>query len=344
MNGVRVEITEELSNRLSNMAIVCAALVVIIHCRPRFEFDSFGWWIQQLLENGVCAIAVPYFFTASGFFLAGHVGEPGWYRREAQKRVKTLLLPFVLWLSIFFIPDSLWNVWKGQLTWSQILSVPNLLDFYGVSLGELPGLTPLWYLRGLFILVLLSPLLHSFLRFGRMGLVVLFMVYGLVCPGPAGEGLLHDLTLYGILPAAGIFYFTLGMALRERVIAWSVPREALPYIAIAGGLLVFLQPSACCERLWYFQYFGWLSIPFLLLGLWMVIPSNRWPTWLTGSAFAVYILHRFFFQIAKTIVGGNDTVLRYAFIAVFMFSVALAVSVVLHKFLPRVSKVLFGGR
>ena len=40
---------------------------------------------------------------ASGSFLAGHMGKPGWYPREMKKRFRTLLLPYVLWPLLFAV-------------------------------------------------------------------------------------------------------------------------------------------------------------------------------------------------------------------------------------------------
>ena len=57
-------------NKLRNMSIVCAAMVVVIHCRPAFEVGSVGWWVKQMLEAGVCHVAVPFFFVVSGYFLS----------------------------------------------------------------------------------------------------------------------------------------------------------------------------------------------------------------------------------------------------------------------------------
>ena len=45
-------------------------------------------------------MAVPFFFFISGFFLSGHVHEDGWVRRELRKRMKTLVVPYFIWVVI----------------------------------------------------------------------------------------------------------------------------------------------------------------------------------------------------------------------------------------------------
>lgn len=182
-------ITKEMSNRFANMAIVCAFLVVIIHCRPVFEQGTVAWWMKQMLECGVCTIAVPFFFFASGFFLAGHIGELGWYRRETVKRIGSLVVPYFIRLTLH-AACLLLNRGSGA---QDLLSggVRGWLSHYGFSLTGRPGLSPLWYVRGLVVLVAMSPLLHRIAKLKVPGMLVLFIVYGFLCPGPEGEGFVH---------------------------------------------------------------------------------------------------------------------------------------------------------
>ena len=70
-------LTEKSSNKIRNTGILCAFLVVIIHCRPNFEAGTIGWWVKEFLENGFTHIAVPFFFAVSGFFLAKELDDGG---------------------------------------------------------------------------------------------------------------------------------------------------------------------------------------------------------------------------------------------------------------------------
>ena len=63
------------------MGVLCAFLVVLIHCYVPSETWSGFWWFTEIVGGGEwlhgCFIrcAVPYFFLAAGFFLAGHVAH-----------------------------------------------------------------------------------------------------------------------------------------------------------------------------------------------------------------------------------------------------------------------------
>ena len=76
-------ISKTLSEKMAVMSFVCACLIVAIHTTSRPLDDTWQWWVVALLgKEGVCRVAVPYFFLASVFFIAGHFGEDGWYGRE----------------------------------------------------------------------------------------------------------------------------------------------------------------------------------------------------------------------------------------------------------------------
>lgn len=79
----------EVSNKIKNLSFLCSLAVVAIHC---------GWDEDSLMKSffceGVARIAVPFFFVVSGYFLARHIGEDGWYKQELRKRVASLLIPY----------------------------------------------------------------------------------------------------------------------------------------------------------------------------------------------------------------------------------------------------------
>lgn len=97
-----------ISYKLANLGFVCAILVVFIHIiHPVYEKFNPTWWVCTFLQGSISCIAVPFFFVASGYFFAGHLGEEGWWRKGLRKRIGTLLVPYFLWNALFF--GSLWG-------------------------------------------------------------------------------------------------------------------------------------------------------------------------------------------------------------------------------------------
>ena len=74
-------IDKALSNKIYNMGVVCAMLVVLLHIFPKVKAWSFTWCVDRFISDGLGRAAVPYFFVVSGFLLVRHVNEEGWWKR-----------------------------------------------------------------------------------------------------------------------------------------------------------------------------------------------------------------------------------------------------------------------
>ena len=62
---------DEISQKIKNMGLLCAILVVFIHIEWPINYKiSVGWLMYHLFNDGLSAIAVPFFFFLSGFFVS----------------------------------------------------------------------------------------------------------------------------------------------------------------------------------------------------------------------------------------------------------------------------------
>ena len=155
-------IPEDISAKMANMSFICACMIVLFHATPAPQIGSSMWWICHLLgREGVCMIAVPWFFLASSFFLAGHMGESGgWWKREVAKRLRSLVIPFYVWMVVSILFGvAVWYL-KVQMLHLQSRECPLSIPMSTFALKIL-GLHPfvdigvLWYVRCLFCLVLI---------------------------------------------------------------------------------------------------------------------------------------------------------------------------------------------
>lgn len=327
-----------ISNKISNMSIVCAFLVVLIHCRPQFEFGTFSWWMRQILEEGICTIAVPFFFLVSGLMLSRHIHEKGWYFQENKKRLFSIVAPYFIWATLFVAYRLLLREGGDIYLYSR---------YYAFSYFQLPLLSSLWFLRALFILFLLSPLLVYFTRLKYLGLIGLFIVYGIISPGPSGEGWVHALTRNGILPAAGIFYFTTGLVIGQYPIKIKF-NQGLALSSLCIGLfLSFVQASFYYWGInQWAQYWGWLAIPFMMAGVWGLVSDKQWPKWLVSASFPIYLIHKFLFpnRLANLEYVLKSGFLGCLMIAALVFVLSLCATIIFRKVLPKIAQFCFGGR
>ena len=63
------------SSKIAGFGFVCAFLVVMIHVPQPVPVDSStpAWWLFRLTAGTFGRLGVPFYFAASGFFLARHL-------------------------------------------------------------------------------------------------------------------------------------------------------------------------------------------------------------------------------------------------------------------------------
>ena len=339
------------------MGLLCAILVASIHVRWPHDIPlSPGWFVWQGLSEGFARLAVPYFFVVSGFFLARHFDEKGWWKREIGKRWRSLGVPYVVWSLIALIaiivlslilattsqgPDGQPMPGRQFRDWLAAFRLNRWGIVFGLDLLALPLLVPLWYIRCLFILVVSSPvLLRCMAGFKRSWLVVSFLSLLLSGYLPAGpwEALL-------VRAFRGLFYFSVGIALQTTRIP-ALPRGLAVFSGIVGLALMGTKIAAAA-RGWSLEYgVHCLSLPFLLCFLWSIVPSAKWPDWLTSCSFPFFVMHWLAIRFIEPPVLHFGMVGVCVGIAEWAGSIVLAciATLCIRRQAPKMARVLFGGR
>lgn len=185
-------------------------MVVALHTSSSAtELEFFGS-VESFLRGLLYKLgeaAVPAFFFISGYLFFKGLDRWNWsvWLGKLKKRVKTLFVPYILWMVIFFFGLYLWSYTKSEIPGISLSTIKasfesagGLRMFYdrpvinGVNclLGyyvpnDKPIDVPLWYVRDLMILFLLAPLIWAFLKFSKQyGLVLLLLTYMTGCGIP----------------------------------------------------------------------------------------------------------------------------------------------------------------
>lgn len=329
-----------------------------------------------VLCKTLCPVAVPTFFFISGylFFQGLESWDSGVWKRKMTRRVRTLLVPYVLWnlIALAAFPltrlggsllkgtpmaaDSLWDVIRERgllrLFWDRTLfdgvagSTTNLLGWCMPS-GQ-PMDTPLWFVRDLMVVVLFTPVIHWLVR--KTGAATVAVL-----------GALFLADVWIPVPGFGIkatFFFVWGslFAIKGKSFAQSFRKVAVPV-----GLL-FLVGLALIPFLWdghrkLFQLavrlFIIIAVMFslgtvsLLIGKGVIRPSG----WLAGSSFFVYCSHMV--VVASAVMWAVMSLpFRSAWMQILLFVAGAALTylichlifMVLQRCLPSVANVLTGQR
>ena len=217
-----------------------------------------------------------------------------------------------------------------------------------------PGVGTLWFIRFLFILVCLSPILHFLIKkTKRMWLILTFTMYWgiytfinpIKATGPLGWSV-YQFSLEGVA------YFSTGMYIRQFASnRLTLSHSVSAWLLVAGMLGVAVSGTCNYMRIqvWDGVYLNLrhFPVPFLMAGMLGLMPTIRFPSMLLRAAFPVYLMHTLWAIPTGCLLHhipfvGDCMIYLFQWVIAFMLSVVSAW--LLHRFAPRVASVLFGGR
>lgn len=173
---------------IETMRLPLILLVLFIHVLPpdlkQIEHSFSGMniyrFISEMISHNVGRIAVPCFFVFSGyfFFLKMKRWDFAFYREQLKKRVRTLLIPYLLWnILLIFITFAKYHLCE-RLNIPQHDEILFLYEHSFLELIWMPIDLPLWFLRDLICMTLLAPFFYYLLRYTKIyGLLALLVLY-----------------------------------------------------------------------------------------------------------------------------------------------------------------------
>ena len=336
------------SSKIAAFGFVCAFLVAAIHVPQPIPSDAATpvWWLYHMTAGTFGRLAVPFYFVVAGFFLARHFGEPSWWRREASKRLRSLLVPFILWL-------LMWNAVEGALALASNVrsgvaateGFPSgwaLLTRLGLNPLDYPSDIPLWFVRSLLLYAAASGVLLPAIRRFGVSLPVAVLAVSAVSRLPC----CHSgawLFLSRFVSVHGLFYFLVGASLAMGVVT-SPHDRAVAVLSVAGVVGLFLSQFLAARGVAGWGVLHELSLPLALFAAWRLFPSVSWPRAVTSLTFPIYILHVFAVRVLDVAMYGRLScaalVVKYAAVCVM----SIAAAAVFRVILPRFHAIAFGGR
>ena len=184
------EMTKLVSQKIKFLYIFCMLLLVVIH---GYNLDdrvlspnqlqhndiTFTNFIELYFANALLRFRIPLLMTISGFLLAQ--SSVTTYVDLVIKKMRTLILPFILIASasllLSYVIESLFYTTTESGVWGKKIASYSFNDFvYRLLVSPLPF--QLWYLKSVFTLTLLFPLIKIALkRFPYLLLGALFILW-----------------------------------------------------------------------------------------------------------------------------------------------------------------------
>lgn len=130
-------------------------------------YSNISYFVSKLISR----IAVPCFYLFSGYLFFMNIKRYSCqeYLQKIRKRTKTLLIPYIFWnlvvvilffVSQTFIPSLISGYSKPIV---EFVIADWLKAFWSWNVGA-PINNPLWFIRDLFVVVLLSPIIYHAIK------------------------------------------------------------------------------------------------------------------------------------------------------------------------------------
>lgn len=329
-----MRISEYNSAKVRQCGFLCSLLVVGLHISYTPEGDDAFRWLFYI-QHTIGRIAVPMFFVFSGFFVECNFDRGGGYVSVVKKRVRSVMIPYFVCNIIWLIMTLFAMIAANFLHHRELLCVPitgfDFLD--AIGLGYAPWHGPSWFLRNLFLLVLVSPFIRWVLdRFSMLYLIIIFG-YSVWSEGP----------LLWTFRASGLFYFSVGMVICRRVVCCALGkafRWGIVGGAVALGVLTILGLE---EQKSFARWVEPFFVAVAVMAIWELVPKAVVPERIARLSFPLYLIHPFVLWGSRQIWVAKSCLIWVATLAVcLVISYFLIFS--LNRCFPRFSNVMFGGR
>lgn len=365
------------------LRFILAATVVLLHTSMKGYTDfvplveqPLSATVYRLFSWGLCTLAVPTFFMFSGyyFFTKLHEWDNRIYLSKLQKRSKTLLLPYVLWISIAFtLPFVIGFVsnWGGQNAvfsdfinslrghgWLRIFWDNNrigenpekLYNIIGMPMHHMnPFVSPLWFIRDLMVVMVLSPIVYAFVKFCRLyGIAVVATLLSLNIWVPV-EG----------FSATAFFFFSLGAYFQVNNKSFLLDfgkigklSYILTVLFLIASLIIYGYNNLLSEVFRkIFSIFGVISLVNISGYLIEHEKVRIYPT-LAASSFFIYAIHTIYVNgisssLTRIVLPFNNTagyIAAYFMQAFVTVVICVGAYMLMNKICPRLLSVLTGGR
>lgn len=345
-----IQINDYTSKKITIIQFFCSIMVVMIHSYNlnqyfNLEADSLQYkiisFVENFISNGVARVAVPLFFIISAFlFFNGVHYTFRWFLTKYQKRIKSLLIPYMIWniigLLIYLIPYFIPSLrtfiprYIDNITYKNII---NGIFFYKYNFT-------FWFINNLIILIIFSPFIYLLLKNNILGkLFILLSLFTFIL----------DYQIILIQPQS-LCFFLIGSYLAIHKI--NINNIKINKITSYLLLLVWFC-LITISIITYNPFLQKISILLGILAVWFVydflnnkITIRKYMNY----TFMIYAIHTFLLEVVKkTIIfflGKTPifSLINYFFAPIITITLIIFLSIFFKKTSPKVYNILTGLR
>ena len=209
---LEVEMSKRLSEVFDMARFPLILLVLFIHVlpfdrvliKPELTARNAYTFFTEMISHTLGEIAVPCFFIISGYYFFNKLENSpniSWYANQWKKRFYSLCLPYIIWNACLIAAILVKNYLFDKIGLGHDVFHKQIKETsWHVLLWTHPINFPLWYIRDLICMTLLTPLFYILFRYTKhIGLLFIAVTYIST----------YDTNIPGISMTA-IFYFGIG--------------------------------------------------------------------------------------------------------------------------------------
>ena len=299
----------------------------------------------SLLYDGPTRIFVPLFFFVSGFLFYGRTFTLKNYFIKIRKRFYSLILPYLFYISlaitIFYIAQLLIPsfISEGKTAIANY-EITDWMKAFGIN--GLPFVGPFWFIRNLFLIILISPIIYFYCKFLRIhGLILLGVVW------------ITDASFWSFIPqSCDVFFFSVGAYYRINERCFAKDCQKLTWLSLLYiPIVIYCLLAECRQESVLFRSGIILGLVFFINVCMYYMNRVNISSDLTNASFMVYALHEpYLDQINKVTfkylpVTNSDLLLNFEYIfALIILGIVVVSSILLihrisHKYFPCITSV-----
>lgn len=327
-----------LSNKIKIGSFICTIMVLYRHSLNYLAFfnsyEGFGY--NKIIQGSmsiITEIAVPFFFMVSGlFFFKKTYDNRVEYMQMLRKKVKTLITPFVIWNIYGLLFIILYDINR--------LDKPFVSLIYDLCLSNWNG--PLWYIRDLIILMIISPLYSWIYKINSKILYCFIIIVLLFIWMPVSSNLLSSESI--------LFFFIGGIFSKNiNIVNYKINKKMLLVFILIWGVLSFNTYTN--NNLLLHK----INILCGIIAFWGILDSitNNFQQkiiHLSKYSFIIYVMHAYIVKSIKNIVAyfywGNEFValLTYILLPIVTTILIIYISRLWFKIAPKFYYFATGNR
>lgn len=343
------------SDKLKLVSLIAIIIVFYIHAdfpEQVYQTMTVPVIVRKCIAGVFGPCANPLFFAISGYLFFFNVKDMGEVFYKMRKRVKSLLIPFLIAAPVFPLFFVLVEQIPGASTYiSNLLFADKFRTmpvseiivslFYDAGDGY-PWAFHLWFLRDLITIVLIAPVIYFFRRFlSYVGIVVvLILSYNF-------PNVLFLYPLYWFL-FGSFFLYKL-----NKLSKWSI----YSLLLIFACMVVYRQICLGTEMSYIYNI---TERTIGVVALWclydQIIPNHfrlqnyRWLASVCSFTFFLYVYHEPFFNILVRIIPMIAGVNQFGYTLSYLISppifavIMIIVGSFMRKYIPKFYTVIAGGR